>query len=194
MQDIKKRVNSILGRNITYQAGALPSQPDYSGPSRDKRQLGRHTSSSGWAGIPAPRLGRFRCSPAWAGASSARLGLLAGYRGWAWCPGWASSRIPAGPAGLLRIPACLLPRLGSLRPASRLGLVPRLGLLADSPRLGRIRRIRPGRESSPGCSRSTPAGPDCVIPAGPGWCFPGPGRIIFIIGRDMHSQAGLLLL
>jgi hypothetical protein len=118
-------------------------------------------SAPGWAAPPRPRVGLG--VPA---RSVSRAGLTAPA---SLRPGWAGR--PADPAG----PApssSWAPSCSSLP-----------GVLSSAPRLGRIRRIRPGRDFPSRPSLSIPDGPDYSIPAGPGRYSPGPGRIIFILGR-----------
>jgi hypothetical protein len=175
-------------------AGTPPSQPEYSGPGRDKRQLGRHTSSP--AG-PIPlllRLGRsFLCpagppgrAPAGPSSRLPRLGQLLPDPDWACLPVWAG--LPVG--GLGRLP----PRLG-LEPVVPAGLPgrPLPGFLL------RCAPVGPDQEdpARPGLSSGPP-------PVNPGWAgiplaqaglpFPRPefllaGRIITLIGRNSPPPA-----
>jgi hypothetical protein len=182
-------------------AGTPFSQPEYSGPSRHKRQLGRNMQSlAGTAALS--RLGR-GSFPGLAVSSPPGLRPSVPRPPSKASTGLVSSD-PAGPLHLAPGWACP-PRLGLLRLRPRLGRhrrprlglpqrprlgpllqrtgLPRLGFSQCSTRLGQIRRIRPGRDFPSRLPLLIPVGPGCDIPAGPGWCSLGPGRIIFIAGR-----------
>jgi hypothetical protein len=182
---------SLLGRHMKSPGRNIARQGRISALSRLGRNLsiwlGRHPLPGGPRRPCSPsRLGGPLSFPAWAGASHlAGLGLPA--------PAWAAT--PAGPQATC--PAGAFSRLGLwlAAPAGPLPLAPPAGRPLRSTRLGRIRRIRPGRDSSPGRHLHharlgrirrirpgrdfSPSGRHLgTVPAGRGRDSPGLGRII----------------
>jgi hypothetical protein len=155
------------------QAGVLSSAPGPGQPPPAWADVPFRPASQRGPAPPSLGVGRpadpARFCPSWAAGWVTRLGLFPapGWArianpGWAGVPGWASSPLRPGR------PAAPRPGWAGSGGSGLAGIL----LLAA------LCKIRLGRF---GC-----------IPAGPGWHFPGPGRITPKEGRDIHSWAGLL--